>query len=85
MTILYDGWTTPIVPNPERSKAGYLLGQLQDLLGSDDYMTWFCEHVTSSTPWADVCKMAAEMLEPECPCCADDRRCTCKPYKTDEF
>ena len=83
MTILYNGWTTPIVPNPERSRAGYLLGQLQDLLGADDYLAWFCENVTSSTPWAEVCLMAAAMLVDDCMCCADDRRCTCKPGNDD--
>ena len=83
MTILYNGWTTPVIENPTRSAAGFALGLVQDMLG-DDYITWFSENINSSTPWADVLQMARELLDGGHRC-EDDWCCTCQPTKSDEF
>ena len=82
MTILYNGWTTPVIENPIRSEAGFALGMVQDLMGSDKYVEWFSENINSSTPWADVLQMARDLLDGGHRC-EDDRVCTCKPGNDD--
>jgi hypothetical protein len=78
MNTLFNGYTRPVI-DEGRWAANEALGRMMDALGAAEYLDWYQANIANKgLNYAQICQVVSEHFT-ECPCCADDRRCTCKP------